>query len=68
VDGRDRTRELEVVLGALHGALDATPPRDDPQRPAHVQQTRDLVSHFANAALALNEQRHIVPAKRNKKP
>ena len=50
IDARSRARKLEVALAALLGALDATPPRDDPERPAHIQQAKDLVSLYANAA------------------
>lgn len=68
VDARDRTRKLEVVPGALLGALDQTPPRDNPRRPAHLQQTRDLVALYANAAFVPNKQMDAVGAERNKKP
>jgi hypothetical protein len=68
MDALDRTRKLEVVQGALLGALHATPPRDDPQRLAHLQRTRDLVALYVSAACVSNKQMDAVRAKRNKKP
>jgi AcrR family transcriptional regulator len=57
MDKRDLTRRLEVILAALLGALNATPPRNDPlERAAHLQQTKDLVSLYSDAAFALKEQ------------
>jgi len=66
MDKRDLTRKLEVTLAALLGALDVTPVRNDPERAAHLQQTKDLVSLYADAAFALKEPKGPV-LKRNKK-
>jgi len=67
MDARDRTRKLEVILGALLGALDAIPPRGDPQRPAHVQQAKDLVALYADAAFVPKEPMDSVRTKKTKK-
>ena len=56
MNASERARKLEVTLGALLGALDAIPPRDHPQRPAHLQQTRDLVALYADAAFVRKQQ------------
>jgi AcrR family transcriptional regulator len=50
MDAHNRASKLEVALAALLGALKATPPRDDSERSAHLQQAKDLVSLYANAA------------------
>jgi len=64
MDTRERARKLEVALGALLGALDAIPPRDDPRRPAHVQQTKELVALYAKAAFV--PKRQTAAGQRNK--
>lgn len=57
MNARERTLKLEVILGALLGALEAIPPRDDPRRAAHVQQTSNLVALYADAAFAPKKRR-----------
>jgi AcrR family transcriptional regulator len=67
MNGRDRTRKLKVTLAALLGALDSTPPRGDPERSGHLQQTQTLVTLYANAAFVPNKQMASVRPKRSKK-
>jgi AcrR family transcriptional regulator len=67
MDGRDRTRKLKVALGALLGALEAIPPRGDPQRLAHVQQAKDLVARYADTAFVPKEHQGAVRTKKTKK-
>jgi AcrR family transcriptional regulator len=65
MDKRDLKRKLEVILAALLGALDAMPPRKhDPERAAHLQQTKTLISLYANAAFAPKEQSSPVSKRR----
>jgi len=67
MDARDRARKLKVALGALLGALDAIPPRDDPRRLPHLSETKDLVALYANAAFASKERNDVVRTKKTKK-
>jgi len=68
MDARERTRKLEIALGALLGALDAIPARDDPQRPEHIRQAKDLVALYADAAFAPRARIDAVATKKNRKP
>lgn len=67
MDARDRARKLQIALGGLLGALDAVPSRDDPRRPAHLRETKNLVALYADAALAPKEQTGSARAKKTKK-
>jgi AcrR family transcriptional regulator len=64
MDNRDLKRKLEVILAALLGALDAMPSRNDPERGAHLHQTKTLISLCANAAFAPKEQSGPVSKRR----
>lgn len=66
MDARERRRKLGVVLGALLGALDAIPPRDDPRRQTHIRETKDLVALYANAAFVPNERTDSARTKKTK--
>jgi len=67
MDARERTRKLQVTLGALLGALDAIPAPNDPQRPAHMRETRDLVALYADAAFVTQERTDPIRMKEIKK-
>jgi len=67
MDARERARKLKVALGALLGALDAIPPRDDPRRLAHLRESKDLVALYANAAFVWKEHHDSVRTKKTRK-